>query len=540
MSSSTIRHRLPDSFPDYIRRCFTIDSRSLAIFRIAVALLIIADVILRSRNFYFYYTDDGVVPQDLAELYRREAFSFFFYTSDPTLIAGLFVFGVVIAIALLIGYKTRIATILSFLFVISLDHHNPLVLSYADTLFRMLLFWAIFLPLGERWSIDAIQRSRPSRPAVVSWATAAIMIQMVYMYFVNAMNKFPSPLWHSGEAAIIVMGIDEMTFLIGNFTRNFPTLLQIGGFTWFHIMLLSPLLILLYGRARYPQLLLFMGGHASFAITVRIGAFAYVAIAGLLIFLQPRFWRDVSILINRLGLATGIRRTRTTVYSSGKRLAALLPGRIIDFPSRDTVAHVTLSVLVIIAMIGLFVLPSFAMAADGPYLDENPIPGENPVEDFTAKFGVTQPPWSIFAGPGPRSVDRYYVFPAQTADGDVIDIYNDRPMTYDRPGQHLQHQHYTYRERFFMNSIRRSGSTGTAAQLYAEHLCQTWADDRGVELTHINMYEVRERITLQTIDDPDNREREINLMSRHSCGDDGPIDIMPPDENDLTPPAQRD
>ena len=526
MLLSTVRRRLPASVPEYVRLCFTVDSRSLALFRIAVASLIVADVALRSRNFHFYYTDDGVVPQEFAESYLRDgAVSIFFHTNDPTVIAALFGLGALVALALLVGYKTRAATVLSFLFVISLDHHNPLVLSYADVLFRMLLFWAIFLPLGERWSIDAIQRERPSRPSVTSWATAAIAIQMVFMYFVNAMNKFPSPLWHSGEAAIIVMGIDEMTFLLGNFTREFPTLLQIGGFVWFHIMLVSPLLILLYGRARYPLLLLFVGGHASFAITVRIGAFPYVAIAGLLVFLQPRVWADGSMLVDRLGVGREARRGRAAFETVGHRLGDLLPGPLFDPPERDDVVAGVLSILVIVAMIGLFVLPGLALAAEGPYVEESPLPEENPVEEFTAKFGVAQPTWGIFAGPGPRNVDRYYVFPARTADGEEIDVYNDRPLSYDRPGQQLQHQHSTYRERFYMNSIRRAGSTGLAAELYADHLCTSWADERGVELTHVNMYVVQERITIDTIDDPDERERTIDQLSRHSCGDDGPIDI---------------
>ena len=442
------------------------DARSLAAFRIVVALLIIADVALRSRNFHFYYTDTGVVTQELAELYTRDgAISVFYFTSDPTLIAGLFVLHVLIAVVLLVGYKTRIAMALSFLFVVSIDHHNPLVLSYADTLFRMLLFWALFLPLGERWSIDALQRDRPPRESVASLATAAIMIQMITMYFVNANNKYPSDLWHSGEAAIIVMGIDEMTFLLGDFMRNLPLFLQIGGRTWFYIMLASPLLLLLYGRARYPLLLLFVGGHASFAITVRIGAFPYVALLGLITFLQPRFWADLRSLLTRMRVDQRLAALRTDVTQAGGFLARKLPGRLIDFPYRDQHARDVLTVLVVIFMIGLFVLPAFAMAAEGPYLEENPLPDENPIEDATEALSVTQPPWGIFAGPGPRSVDRYYVFPAETADGDVFDIYNERPMTYDRPGQELQHQHDAYRKRFYMNSIRRAGPHGQAPAL---------------------------------------------------------------------------
>ena len=152
---------------EYLARCVRIDSRTLAVFRVFVGVLIVADLLLRSRNFSFFYTEDGVVPRSLAmDVTPDYAFSVYYLTTSSTLIAALFVLQGLIALQLIVGYKTRVATVLSFLFVVSLDHHNPFVLSYADTLFRLLLFWAIFLPLGERWSIDAAHRTRAPRPHV--------------------------------------------------------------------------------------------------------------------------------------------------------------------------------------------------------------------------------------------------------------------------------------------------------------------------------------------------------------------------------------
>ena len=526
---SALSPQLPDSFSTYVRRCFTIDTRSLALFRILAGLLIIADVISRSRNFWFYYTDDGVVTQEVAELYTRsDAVSVFFHTNDPTIIAGLFALHVIVAVVLIAGYKTRLALAISFLFVISLDHHNPFVTSYADTLFRMLLFWALFLPLGERWSIDAIHRDRSPRSAVANLATAAIMLQMVFMYSVNGQNKFPSDLWHSGEAAILVMGIDEMTFFLGNTMREFPLFLQIGGFTWLWLLLLSPLLILLYGRARYPHIFLLMGGHASFAITVRIGAFPYVAIMGLLVFLQPAFWRDAGLIAERVGAAGLLAHVASRARRTGTLLATYLPGRLFEHRDRDLFVRRTLTVLVAIGIVGLFILPTGAMLEEGPYVAENPLPDDNPIGDTAANWNVDQPVWSIFAGPGPRNVDRYYVIAAETSDGEVIDIYNDgREMSWDRPDYELHHQHETYRQRFYMNTIRRAG-TGSPTQLYTEHLCEEWRTEHDTEIEQLEIWEMTERITLDTIDAPEERERYADLVGRLSCGDGLPVAFQDP------------
>ena len=526
-----LRSHLPATVPEYIRRCFTIDTRSLAVFRILAGILIIADVLSRSRSFSFYYTDDGAISQSLAELYTREhAVSVFFWTEDPTIIAALFVIHALVGVILIFGYKTRWMLIISLLFVVSLDHHNPFNTSYADTLFRMLLFWAIFLPLGERWSIDALQRERAPRLAVANIATAAIMIQMVYMYTVNALHKYGSDLWHSGESAIIVMGIDEMTFFLGNTMRNVPLFLQIGGRMWFYLLVTSVFLILLYGRARYPYILALAGGHASFAITVRIGAFPYVAILGLITFLQPRFWADARAILSVLGVNWFPDVIHAETSRAGRFIAERIPGRLIEFPARDLLVRRTISVVVVIAIIGVLVWPAVALAAETPYVQESPLPDDGPLDDMVSNWNVPQPAWSIFAGPDPRSTDRYYVFPAKTADGQIFDLRNERPMTYDRPGQELQRQHSVYRERFYMNSVRRGGDLSRIVTEYGDYLCNKWEEERGVELTNINMYEVREQITLETIDSPEDRDYRIFHIANHACGDNPRQEFATPEE----------
>ncbi len=513
----------------YLRRCVSIDTRSLALFRVMLGVLIIGDLISRSRNFSFYYTDDGVVPQGLAETYTPDgAFSFFYYTSDPTIIAGLFVLHGLVALQLIVGYKTRIATILSFLFVISLDHHNPLVLSYADTLFRLLFFWAIFLPLGERWSIDAVHRQRTPRAQFVGLASVFVLSQMVVMYTINGFNKMGSDLWQSGEAAVLVMGLDEMTFLLGDFMRNFELPLQVGGWLWFHMLLASPLLILLRGRKRLPLLVFFMGGHASFAITVRIGAFAYVALTGLLLFIPTVFYADLSRVTRWAGIPAAWAGTLsdrlTTVAQTvpNPRLTHERIQQVRTITYRSTMVVIFVAIAICLALLAPDVSMLFATDIDEDYDPNDRLTDSavgTQIHSVAERLNIDQPEWSIFAGPGPRTTDRYYVFPAQTVDGEQLDIYNDRELTFERPGQELQKQHGSYRERFYMNSIRRAGTWGQAPNYLVAHLCERAPEEHGVELTHINIYEISEQVTRETIDDPANRDRASDLRSRHSCGD---------------------
>ena len=69
-----------------------------------------------------------------------------------------------------------------------------------------------------------------------------------------------------------------------------------------------------------------------------------------------------------------------------------------------------------------------------------------------------------------------------------------------------------------MNSIRRSGSNDELPANLGEHICTTYEND-GVELSHISMFEVTEEITMETIDEPEERESDNDHFYRHTCGE---------------------
>ncbi len=523
MTTDTLSDRVWRYLHDTVR----IDTRSLAVFRVFVGLLIVADILLRSRNFSFYYTDDGAMPQSLAmEMTPEGAFSVFFFVSDPTLIALLFVVYGLVGIQLIVGYKTRIATILAFLLVISLDFHNPAVTSYADILFRLLLFWAIFLPLGERWSIDAVHRDRSPRDSVTGVASALILGQMVYMYLYNGYHKVENELWLSGEATPLIMGLDDMTFLLAPYLREFPTLLQLGGLTWFVMLLLSWLLIVLVGRPRAMFAGTFVIAHASFAVTVRIGAFAFVAIAGLVLFFQTQFWDDLVTLARSVNLEPARLASKTATL---ERYVGRLPRLEINherYRRAKSGLYSIVLIAIVVSLVAMVVIPHTPLAAVDTVEETS-----DGVDDTFSAFAVSQPDWTVFA-PAPRTTDRYYVFAAMTDDRETIDIYNNRSLSYDRPEEELQQQYDTYRERFYMNTVRRHASDNRAGGAHVhllEYYETTWPDEHDTELSTVNIYAVNEDITMETVTTPDERETEIDLLHKDSFDDSEAFEIDPPE-----------
>ncbi len=509
----------------------TIDSRTLALFRVLLGLLIIGDLLARSSTFTYFYTEEGVVPQALAQASRPEgSFSLFFFTTSTPVIAAMFLLHGLIAIQMIVGYRTRIATVISFLFVISLDNHNPLITSHADSLFRLLFFWAMFLPLGERWSVDAIQRERPPRPAITSLATAAILFQMLYMYVVNGSIKTQSEAWRDGTATPRVFGLDDMTYFLANVLREYPSLLQLGGYAWFGMLLASPLLMILPGWPRAVLAGLYAMVHFSFAVTVRIGGFGWVAMAGVFLFLPPAFWDGLARLRQVSGLAGRVANAVPAgLERAGQALAATLPALQIDWRPPRIVMSGAFYGLMIAAIIAVYVVPSPYHLHRYEIVEREPTTLESRIYDATQRYRIAQAHWAVFA-PMPRSQATWYVFPAVTADGELLDVYNDRPLSFERPYRELQKQYGNYRERFYMNSSRRAGERGTVNHFLAEYICRQYLDERGIELTHINMWVIEEQITVETITDWESRDVDRRLYYTHGCGDHEAEEIEIPEE----------
>jgi len=149
-----------------------------------------------------------------------------------------------------------------------------------------------------------------------------------------------------------------------------------------------------------------------------------------------------------------------------------------------------------------------------------------------SQSGVDEGTWEIFA-PDPGTTDVYYVFPAETRDGDSVDMYNERAVSYSRPYESLQKQYDTYRERFYMGRVvtdaRRGFELGLPIPL-AQYFCDS---DRHGELLRLNMYVVQEEVTVDTVGTPAEREKEISRIYMHGCGNNEPELIEPPEGSDI-------
>ena len=160
VESQSIPNAMIDDVPQTIggfraAEIFGADLRSLAALRIVLALIVLLDLFGRAQNLRAHYSDDGVLSRRLL-IEELNEWRWSVNLANGTLAFQTLAFAVaaVAAVGMLLGYRTRLMTIIVWVMVVSIQVRNPMVLSGADTLLRLLLFWSMFLPLGAWWSID--------------------------------------------------------------------------------------------------------------------------------------------------------------------------------------------------------------------------------------------------------------------------------------------------------------------------------------------------------------------------------------------------
>lgn len=504
----------------------SVDRRALAAFRIGLGAVLIADLLRRSRSLSAFYTDYGVLPRralfaDYSEVYSLHALS-----GEPWAVASLFAVAGVVALALAVGYRTRLATVVSWLLLLSLQVRNPMVLNAGDALLAMLLFWGVFLPLGSRWSVDAVRRADagssaddvtpdtadaatpdageaasdsgpsaggPRGTAVATVASLGLVLQMLVMYVTNGVHKLEGDLWMGGEAVAYVMQADHFTYLLGDHIAAFPGLLRAATYVWVALLFASPLLILLTGFPRAAVASLFVGMHLGMAATMRIDLFPVIAVVGFVPFYQTPVWDAAARAVDRFGPSATLARWRAGLESVGGTIAALdrsllrptRSGRLAPL-SEGVRAGVErsrplFSTVIPVFFVVLIVLSSAQSVGYG----EVPDRGEEVLEAVEMDQH-----WKMFA-PEPVRTTRWFAAPGVLENGSERDVLHDGEVSMDRPPD-VDATYPSSRWRKYLSNVY-SGDNQKHRSYLAHHLCAEWNRTHPTGVENVTVYQLYER-----------------------------------------------
>lgn len=282
---------------------FIIDEKSLAITRIGLCLVVFIDLLLMWEDRFWFWGSDGLLSDTDATRYWSETWitgPYQFLTSDGFL-TPMLCLHLGILISLMAGYKTRLATLLLWIFTQSLQARNPLILQGFDLALRVLLFWAIFLPWGRRLSLDSFKTSNASsqRKWQNSYVPALWVSQIAMIYFFTGLSKSIHSPWWNGSAVIDALSLEHLTWGVSPFLRSLPSFFyQIAASgTLAAELLIAPSVILLKRNLRNSVVAIMILFHLGLGLCFTLGPFSPAMIfVWLSLYLPSRQSKNVNIL----------------------------------------------------------------------------------------------------------------------------------------------------------------------------------------------------------------------------------------------------
>ena len=279
-----------------LQELFSIDLRSLALLRVGLGVSIILDLAHRALDLRFLYTDEGVLPRALVlEMQGRGAMLSIHYwgSAQEWQQALIFMVHAACALALLVGWRTWMATLACWYFACSLQIRQPLVYMGGDSILRLLLFWSLFLPLHARFSLDAARgRIALSADRLLSGGTVALLLQVCLMYWATGISK-SGELWHTGQAVFYALHWNMAT-PIGVWLRGAPPgVLELLTYGTLAVELFGPFLAFVPFYTPTFRLLtvaLFWAFHAGLATAINIGLFPVFSVVAWLAFIPSQAW----------------------------------------------------------------------------------------------------------------------------------------------------------------------------------------------------------------------------------------------------------
>jgi hypothetical protein len=455
---STTRWRGSTLRPALVRAYLTVDPRSLGLGRIALGLVLLLDLARRIPGLELWYSNDGLLPNHMM-LWRPPTqwmFSLFFLASWTDEAALGFVVCGVVYLALLIGWRTRLFQVLALIALWSLHSRVTFVENGGDWMLGELTLWTAFLPLGRRFSVDAVlaarRRATLSAPLgdadtgapVISVAVLALLVQLAVSYLFNALHK-GGPTWREGSAVHMVLHQDRMVTAFGVWMRPHMTPLLSRALSYGSLVMegLLPALILSPWRqtvTRRLAIVFIIALHVGLQMFINVGVFSWTMIAYAPFLLTSVDWQTLSARarLAKLGGRLSARaealvlRVSGACRSSSARISTFAPHPAPEIPAVRQLRRLLTLVREGAAALMLVVLLTELFIGNPLLSTKVRLWQPGWVKALVAYPRLIQA-WTMFAPDAP-TVDETVVVDAVTADGRHVDPYSERAGRYANPG----------------------------------------------------------------------------------------------------------
>lgn len=394
-----------------------VDPRSLGLFRILLGTTLLFDLLDRLPGIEHWYTAAGIIPTPLIrETGADGLFSLFFYAdTTPQAALGMAACGLAY-LAFALGVATRLSHLLALVAWTSISSRVYYLENGGYWVTSLLLVWSLFLPLGRRFSIDALVREAHGGDAhalapVHSLAVLFVRWHLAAVYLFNVLHK-TGELWRDGSAVHYVLHDERMNTIAAVWLRELVPPVALAFVTHATLWIEAAAVVLIVTpvcsrSARAVAVCVLPALHLSFTACLELGPFSRAMISFYPLLLAPAHW---DFLAARFG--------HLVPTPAAERLAVLpsfaLPrgGRVVGRIVAEACA-----VVLAVSVVGELSQSNDAWPTEWRWRQPLAL---NRVVWYPRMLQY----WNMFAPQPPREVVAIAV-EAETVDGRVVDPYNE-------------------------------------------------------------------------------------------------------------------
>lgn len=290
---------------------------TLAVVRVAYGSLLLAWSLSLAFDLAAFFSGRGLLPESPRAGWNWSLLALF--PSDGA-VTALYAVLVASAVCVAIGFRTRLATVVALVAMLSFQRRTPFLFNGGDMLLRIIGLYLVLAPAGAALSVDRWRRHRHrfwEFPSRAPWALRLIQLQLSVVYLFTVWEKLRGKTWNDGTAVSYALRVDELVrFPVPSWLSE--SLLAANVLTFGTLAVEVALAFLVWNRRARPWVL--AAGvllHASIEVTMGLGFFSATLLVAYLAFV-PADVMTARVLAVR-------RRCSRDVAPAGSTVAALPP-----------------------------------------------------------------------------------------------------------------------------------------------------------------------------------------------------------------------
>lgn len=218
----------------------------------------------------------------------------------------------VVCALFLVGWRTRVTSVLFAVVVASFHARAIFMTDGGDNLILLMALYLTLTGCGRRWSLDALRERRPvygaARPrladmrrtlvtAVHNCGMFVIAAQVCFLYGSAGLYKVQGGKWGDGTALHYVMNLELFRPwpALSQLVDGHAVFMAVAGYLTVLLQVAFP--FVLFGRLKYPVLVMLSGMHLGIALLLGLPLFSGAMIVADAVFVPDRFWLRVRGLI---------------------------------------------------------------------------------------------------------------------------------------------------------------------------------------------------------------------------------------------------